>query len=53
MSDALPYHKISLSEEMRLDIQWWMLYMRSFKGVDLIIDPGIIKFSYKGDACME
>ena len=53
MSDALPYHKISLSDEMKLDIQWWLLYMRSFNGMDFIIDPGFIKFSYKGDACME
>ena len=53
MSDALPYHKLSLSDEMKLDIQWWLLYMRSFNGMDFIINPGIIKFSYKGDACLE
>ena len=53
MSEALPYHKLSLSDEMKLDIKWWLLYIRSFNDVDFIIDPGIVKFSYKGDACLD
>ena len=53
MSEAMPFHKLSLSDEMKLDIKWWLLYIRSFNGVDFIIDPGMVKFSYKGDACLD
>ena len=53
MAAALPYHKLTISEEMKLDIKWWLIYIRSFNGVDFIIDPSIINFTYKGDACME
>ena len=35
------------------DIFWWLTYIRSFNGVDFIIDTSVINFSYKGDACME
>ena len=42
-----------ISEEMKLNIQCWLLYMRAFNGMDFIIDPGFIKFSFKGDVCME
>ena len=30
MCASLPYHKLTLDSEMRLDIPWWQLYMRSF-----------------------
>ena len=53
MSNALPYHKLTLTDEIKLDIKWWLTYIRSFNGVDFIIDPSIINFSYKGDACLE
>ena len=53
LSGALPYHKLNLSEEMRLDIVWWLTYIRSFNGVEFIINPTLINFSYKGDACLE
>ena len=53
MASALPYHKITLSEDMRLDILWWLTYMRHFNGVNFIIDPSVVKLSYKGDACLD
>ena len=53
LATALPHHKIALSQEMQLDIKWWLTYIRSFNGVMFIINPGIIKFSYKGDACLD
>ena len=53
LSDGLPYHKMTLSAEMRLDIKWWLTYIRFFNGVDFIINPSIINFSYKGDACQD
>ena len=53
LSDAMPYHKLTLSEEMKLDIKWWLLYIRTFNGVDFIIDPSMVMFSYKGDACLD
>ena len=52
-SDALPYKKIFLSQEMQKDIRWWFTYIRSFNGVNFIINPGTISHSYKGDACQE
>ena len=53
LSGALPYHKLTLSDEMRLDIVWWLTYIRSFNGVEFIINPTMISFSYKGDACLD
>ena len=53
MSNMLPYHKLSLYAEMKLDIKWWLTYVRSFNGMDFIINPSIINFSYKGDACLD
>ena len=53
LSNSPPYHKITLSEEMRLDIRWWLTYIRGFNGVDFIINPNVINFSYKGDACLD
>ena len=52
-SNSLPYHKIVLSPEMLLDIQWWLLYIRTFNGVNFIINPAQILFTYKGDACLD
>ena len=53
LANSLPYHKVPLSKEMQLDIRWWHTYIRSFNGVNFIIDPSVIKFSYKGDACLD
>ena len=53
LSQSPPYHKISLSDDMKLDIKWWLTYIRSFNGVDFIINPSIINFFYKGDACLD
>ena len=50
---ALPHHKLSLSEEMKLDIKWWFTYLRTFNGVDFMIDVSQPTLSYKGDACVE
>lgn len=52
-SNSLPYHKIVLSPEMLLDIKWWLLYIRTFNGVNFIINPAQILFTYKGDACLD
>ena len=53
LSQSPPFHKISLSGDMKLDIKWWLTYIRSFNGVDFIINPSIINFFYKGDACLD
>ena len=53
LSGSPPYHKITLSNDMKLDIKWWLTYIRSFNGVNFIINPAIINFSYKGDACLD
>ena len=53
MSGSAPYHKVSLTAEMKLDILWWLTYIRFFNGVDFIIDPSNVSFSYKGDACLD
>ena len=53
MSQSPPYHKLTLTEEMRLDIKWWLTYIRTFNGRDFIINPSIIRYSYKGDACLD
>ena len=50
-AEQAPYFRISLSDEMLRDIQWWCTYLRVFNGVNFIIDPSHVKFSYKGDAC--
>jgi hypothetical protein len=51
-ADSMPHQKIFLSQEMQLDIKWWFTYIRTFNGVNFIINPSIILFSYKGDACL-
>ena len=52
MSAALPHNKTTLSEETRLDIKWWLAFIRHFNGVDFMIDVSAPKLSYKGDACI-
>ena len=51
--NASPYHKLVLTEEMILDIRWWVAYIRHFNGVDFMIDITMPKLSYKGDACLD
>ena len=53
MANSLPHHKIPLSKQMQMDIKWWLTYIRTFNGVTFIINPSLIKFSYKGDACLD
>ena len=50
--EALGHHKLTISEEMQLDIKWWLAYIRQFNGVDFMIDVGMPRLSYKGDACI-
>ena len=38
---------------MKLDIKWWSTYLRTFNGVDFMIDISQPTLSYKGDACIE
>ena len=45
------HHKMTLTEEMLLDILWWYSYIKDFNGVSFIINPGITSLSYAGDAC--
>ena len=52
-SSSLPHHKIHLSQEMQKDVKWWLVYIRTFNGVNFIINPAIIGFTYKGDACLD
>ena len=53
MSASLPHHKTTLSEETKLDIKWWLAYIRHFNGVDFMVDLSRPKLSYKGDACID
>ena len=52
-SSSLPHHKIVLSQEMQKDVIWWLEYIRTFNGVNFIINPATIAFTYKGDACLD
>ena len=52
-SSSLPHHKIPLSQEMQKDVNWWLVYIRTFNGVNFIINPATIGFTYKGDACLD
>ena len=45
------YHKITITDDMRLDILWWYTYIREFNGVSFISNPAIITKTYAGDAC--
>ena len=38
---------------MQKDVKWWLVYIRTFNGVNFIINPAIIGFTYKGDACLD
>ena len=46
------HHKLTLTEEMRLDILWWYTYICKFNGVDFIVSPSTITQTYAGDACL-
>ena len=52
-SSSLPHHKIALSQEMQKDVNWWLEYIRTFNGVNFIINPATTAFTYKGDACLD
>ena len=45
------HHKMTITEEMRLDILWWYEYIRVFNGVSFIMDISKITKTYAGDAC--
>ena len=45
------HHKITLTEEMKLDVLWWYTYIREFNGTDFIVSPSAITQTYAGDAC--
>ena len=49
---AEQHHKLTISEDMRLDILWWYTYIREFNGVGFIINPSSVSHSYAGDACL-
>ena len=38
---------------MQKDVNWWLVYIRTFNGVNFIINPATIGFTYKGDACLD
>ena len=42
------YHKITITDDMRLDILWWYTYIREFNGVSFISDPAIITKTHAG-----
>ena len=38
---------------MQKDVNWWLEYIRTFNGVNFIINPATTAFTYKGDACLD
>ena len=48
---AEQHHKLTITPEMRSDIQWWYTYIKEFNGVSFMINPFNITSSYAGDAC--
>ena len=45
------HHKMTLTQDMRMDILWWYTYIKEFNGVSFIIDPLNTTLTYAGDAC--
>ena len=45
------HHKMTLTQDMRMDILWWYTYIKEFNGVAFIINPLNTTLTYAGDAC--
>lgn len=47
------HHKMTLTQEMKMDILWWYTYIKQFNGVSFMIDPLTTVLTYAGDACKQ